>query len=348
MKNYAIVTFLIVLSILGLYLIQDILFPFIIGIILSYLFNPLTEWLVKHKVNRSVASAIVVLVISCFLLLILISFIPLIAAQVVSFISQAPKYFVNIKSFIISKIFPFSNIISEESIYSYFKRNLPNYSDEIAINAKNSLIGILSSGAELINFIALIFVTPIVMYYILKDWNTIRQYSFKLIPLKYKESINLFIYDVDKVLSGYLRGQLLVILTMIVYYVVALSILGIHNSIVLGIACGALTLIPYVGAIFSCILCSVIIFFQFNSMSPVLACVLIFVIGQTIESNIIVPRLIGDKINLNPVWLIFAMMTGGTLFGITGIILAVPIAGIVGVASRHMTKAYIKSNFYLN
>jgi predicted PurR-regulated permease PerM len=185
-----------------------------------------------------------------------------------------------------------------------------------------------------------------VAFYLLRDWNQVTQDADLCFPRQHAAKLRQLCHDIDRTLSGFIRGQALVCMIQATYYAVALSIAGLEFGALVGVATGILTFIPYLGAVIGLTTGLIIAFVQWHDSLHVLIIAGLFVVGQIMEANVITPKLVGDRIGLHPAWVIFAVLAGGALFGFTGILLAVPIAAVIGVLIRFGMQAYLSSKIY--
>jgi predicted PurR-regulated permease PerM len=199
----------------------------------------------------------------------------------------------------------------------------------------------------IINILSMLVLVPFITFYIIRDWKNILSSVLKVIPQNSKESFKSLISKIDIALSGFIRGQLNVCLVLAIYYCITLTTIGINFSIFIGITTGILTFIPFVGLLSGFICASLVAYLQFFAIKKVFMVVIIFAIGSIIE-NTLSPKLIGDKIGLHPVWLIFALLVGANLFGFVGMLSSIPCAAVLNILIRFMLEQYYKSEFYLD
>ena len=206
---------------------------------------------------------------------------------------------------------------------------------------------IFNSSIAIFNIIAIICFTPILVFYLLRDWPAIEKQVNDLMPILQKKLILEQLKQIDIVLSSYIRGQVSVCLMLSLFYVVCLSLLGLNYALLISLIAGFLTIIPYLGFIIGGTLCALVALLQFSELQYMYITLAIFVIGHLLESYIITPKLVGEKVGLHPVWIIFSLMAGGALFGFWGMFFAIPIAAILGVIIRSMIKIYLASMIYM-
>ena len=209
------------------------------------------------------------------------------------------------------------------------------------------LNSLLTRGAALIGLISLLVVTPVVAFYMLLDWEKMIATIDGLVPLRHRETVRGLAREIDTAMAGFLRGQSLVCLFLGAWYGIGLSLIGLNFGLLIGITAGILSFIPYVGSITALVLSSAVAIVQDWPQWKLLGMSLgVFLIGQFLEGNILSPKLVGDSVGLHPVWLIFALLAFGSLFGFTGLITAVPFAAAAGVILRFAVKRYRESNLY--
>ena len=335
----------IALSFAFLYQISGILFPFIISIILSYFFAPFINFLERKKISRGVGAGIVIAIVVIFITLISVTVIPLLYKQIAILVKRASEqhdYFTTILA---------PNVIGwletyDPELTTKIKDALGDFSSQILGYFASMMSKILQSSLVTINIISLVFIAPIVLFYLLRDWKTIIAVMYKLIPRKFKKVSSDLFDQIDLALSGYIIGQMYVCLTMALYYSIGLSVIGLESGLALGLVTGVLTFIPYVGSLFSAVLCCLIAAVQFGSLSYVAVIIILFAVGQFLEGHFIVPKFIGDSINLHPVWVIFGLLVGGALIGFTGVLIALPATAVLSVIIKFSIERYYKSKLY--
>ena len=209
------------------------------------------------------------------------------------------------------------------------------------------LKGLVSNGFALINLISLLLITPVVAFYMLRDWDTFVKKVDNLLPRKSKNVIREQFRQIDRALSGFIRGQLSVCLILGTYYSLGLKFVGLDLGILVGFLAGLISFIPYVGSISGFVISIILALAQFNDYTKVLEVIAVFAIGQFVEGNFLTPKLVGDNVGLHPVWVMFALLAGGVLLGFLGLMIAVPVAAIIGVLMRYTINNYKKSSLYL-
>jgi predicted PurR-regulated permease PerM len=207
---------------------------------------------------------------------------------------------------------------------------------------------IAASGLTLINTVAIVLLTPVLAFYLLLDWDKMVRTVDGLLPRAYREEIKGVLAEIDRTMAGWIRGQGSVILVDCIYYGSSLSIVGLNYGLAIGLIAGTLSFVPFLGFVLGFTLSMAVALVQFNSNWLMIAVVfLVFMIGQFLEGNVLYPKLVGSSININPVWLIFALFAFALLFGFVGLLLAVPLTAIAGVLARYAVRKYKASSLYI-
>ncbi|WCR58561.1 AI-2E family transporter [Wolbachia endosymbiont of Ctenocephalides felis wCfeJ] len=345
---------LILLVIVGtLFLVRPMIFPCLMSIIVAYLFNPLVVNFEKHKIPRLYSVIFIILALLMVFVLAITFILPVIYVQITSIlnflVSKAPS--LNLK--IIPSVLEFFNIKTGDGLFDHLSKNLAeNYSDYISyfINAfditGDFIIQVLSSSFSLIHTVSLVVITPVIFFYVLRDWPLIIAKVSELIPVPYREKVTDYFSKVDFVVSNYLKGQVNVCVVMMIFYSVGLGIIGLKHSVAIGILSGMLTFIPYIGPLIYTTIGFLSAIAQFSGWFESAAVLLLFGAGQLIDANILVPLLIGKKVHIHPAVIILGMATCASYFGLTGVLLFIPIIAVFNVSVRYAVDAYLQSEFY--
>jgi len=336
-----------VVSILLLWVLRGILLPFIVGLTLAYLLNPLVGQLQRLRLSRGWATAIVlgtviVIIAGAFFLI-----VPLLTQQAIGLARRLPGY-VNQLQDLVNRWAP------EISAWLGAERaaQVQNGLAELLTRGFD-LIGTLTgqlaqSGLTLINAISLLIITPVVAFYLLVDWDKMVGGVETLLPREYRIEIMGVLSEIDRSMSGVIRGQGSVMLVLSFYYAVGLTMTGLSFGLAVGIIAGLLSFVPYVGFLTGFVLSVGIALVQFwPNWIMVLVVLSVFLVGQFLEGNVLYPKLVGTSIGVNPVWLMFALFAFALLFGFVGLLLAVPLAAIAGVLTRFAVRKYKQSALYL-
>ncbi len=323
--------------------IHEVLLPFIIGGLLAYFLDPLADRLERNGMGRGAAAGLIIGIFSIVISIGIILLIPIIASEINDFARTLPAMIDRFREAFNEKIMQFGKAIAPEQAEEAKKA----VTAQAAPLAKNFLKNLFTSGQAVINFVTLMVITPVVSFYLLRDWDRMVARVYELLPRDYAPTIREMMYKIDRTISGYLHGMLNVILLLAAFYIFGLSLVGLDLAIVVGIIGGIAIIIPYIGTIVSGGLAVGLAYLQFSAIEPVLVVLAIFTAGQLLEGYVLTPKLVGDKIGLHPLWLIFGMLAGAALFGFVGILLAIPITAIIGVVARYLLDQYRHSHLYL-
>ncbi len=332
---------------LGIYFSLEIIFPFFMAIIISYMINPLIEKFAFLKKHRMFAAFFLVMAFFAFLSMTFMFLVPKIYDQFHSLMQMIPQYKQHVKDAIIPN-FVAQLGFEDDEIKPKLKEFFSSFSNGSFKIAADFLQGIWRSGMAIINVISLFLITPIISFYILRDFPRITNFLKKMLPKQNMNEILQQISLIDHKLSAYIRGQSLVCLLVGAYYCIMLSILGLNFSLFIGITAGLICFIPYVGLVFSVSAALVVAILQFDDVKKIYMVMMVFVVGHVVESFILTPKIIGDRIGIHAVWLLFGTFLGGNLLGFSGMLLAVPVMTILSVLISFCLKKYFHSNFYLN
>ncbi|WP_320157490.1 AI-2E family transporter [Wolbachia endosymbiont (group A) of Anomoia purmunda] len=354
-KRHITICFILLFIIGMLFLMRPMIFPCLISIIIAYLFNPLVVKFEKYRIPRSCSVIFIILVLLIAFILVITFVLPIIYVQITSILNFLVSKVPSLKLKVIPSVLEFLNIKIEDSLFDHLSKNLAeNYSNYVSyfMNAldiaSNFIIQVLSSSFSLIHTVSLMVITPVVFFYILRDWPLIIEEANKLIPIPYRGKIADYFSKVDFIISNYLKGQVNVCIVMMVFYSVSLSIIGLEHSIVIGILSGMLTFIPYVGPLLYTIIGFLSAITQFSGWFESAAVLLLFGVGQLIDSNILVPLLIGKKVHIHPTVIILGITICASYFGFIGILLFIPIIAMFNVSVEYAINKYFKSELYKN
>lgn len=336
---------IIAVTLLAVYLLRSILLPFVLGMAMAYFLDPAADRLERWKLSRGGAALLITLIFFSAIVLALSIAIPVLAGQLTEMIAAIPGYVEqfnqNIAPMIEEKLSHISPSFTEE-----IKNAIGNASGAMASASVAFFSGALSSGMAFVNVILLLLITPIVAFYMLRDWDRIMAKLDSLIPRRHIDTVHEQIAIIDCRLSGFVRGQLIVCTMLGIYYALGLTLAGLNFGFIIGLATGFLTILPYAGVAIGMIIGLLVAVFQFDSITPIIVVAVVFASGQFIEGNFITPKLVGDKVGLHPVWMIFAMLAGAALFGFVGALLAIPVAAILGVLTRFAITRYQQSSYF--
>lgn len=336
---------LLVVTLVCVYLLRSVLLPFVAGMAVAYLFDPVCDKLQTWKVSRTWATALVTFgfVLTCVLVLLLV--IPAVISQLATFIERAPDYLAAIQREATALIETLRDRL-DPGTQQKVKSVLSNSANEIFGWATGVIGGIVSGGVAFFSFVSLLVITPVVAFYLLRDWDNLVDKVDDWLPRRHRDTVRRLAQEVDVTLAGFLRGQGTVCLTLAVFYAVGLTAAGLDFGLVVGLIAGFLSFIPYVGSMVGLLLSVGLALAQFDSWVSVAIVAAVFFVGQALEGNFLTPKLVGDRVGLHPVWVMFALLAGGALFGFVGVLLAVPVAAVVGVGVRFALQQYRRSAYY--
>ena len=324
-----------------LWLLADALLPFVLGAAIAYLTDPIADWLEKHGLSRLLSTVVITVASIGAVVIGLLLVVPVLVGQTRQIISQMPWLVDEIGSLIAL----WTPEVEEEG--SFVSGALANLRESAEKWSVGLLQRVWSGGLALINFVALLLVTPVVAFYLLMDWDRIVAAVDDYLPREHRETIHHLSRELDRVLSGFVRGQLSVCLILGVFYAAALMIVGLKFGLLIGIFAGLISFIPFVGSIVGGLLSVGVAAAQYWE-DPVWIAVVaaIFAVGQAVEGNFLTPKLVGGKVGLHPVWLLFALSAFGVVFGFVGVLIAAPAAAVIGVLTRFFLARYKAGRLY--
>lgn len=317
-----------------------------LGAVLAYMLNPGVEWLVKHKLPRPLAVSLVltVLVLSIVSLVFVIQ--PLLQHQAGLVQEKFPLFIEKMSHSLIPTLNSYLGTelhIDGASVREFIANKLGQSTQLIT----NAIVNSIKVGASAIfGWLGLAFLVPIVLFYLLLDWPQLLLSVRSFLPRRWEPKVTRLLDDIDQLLSQFFRGQLLVMLVLALYYSVALAVAGFGSALAIGLLTGLLVFIPYIGFAFGLILALVSAAVEFGSLSGFASVAIIYGLGQVIESFFLTPKLVGKRIGLHPVAVIFALMAFGHLFGFVGVLVALPVSAALLVAFGRARRHYFSSRFY--
>ena len=337
---------IVTITLFLLYLLAPILLPFISAALLAYLGDPLVDRLERMKLSRTLSVVIVFSLIFIILVPLLLFLIPLLQEQLSSLLKKLPDYI----QWGVTNIQPMLQDSLGINFPSLDVEQLKTTVAEEWTNAGGFFKGLLRtvshSGLVVAGWLANIVLIPVITFYLLRDWDHLVSYIHDLLPRSVEGKISLMAKESDEVLGAFLRGQMLVMLALGVIYSIGLRLVGVEFSLLIGLFAGLLSFIPYMGLIVGVIIAGAAVLFQTHDMTNLLWVFLVFGVAQMIEGMFLTPVLVGDRIGLHPVAVIFAVLAGGQLFGFFGILLALPVFAVLAVLLRHGHARYKSSKIY--
>jgi predicted PurR-regulated permease PerM len=335
-----------VLLVLAIGLLRPILLPFVAGIVIAYFLNPAAEWLNNWGLSRAVASVLIVAAFVCAIAVALVLLVPLLLNQAQEFAVALPEE--------LSRLRTLLEAWARERLgghYPDFQSGLDRTSQTLSDNwasLAGALAGSLwSQGLALFNFVALMLVTPLVVFYVLMDWHPMLAKIDSWLPREHAPTLRRLAADINAAVSAFIRGQGTVCFVLAVYYALTLTAVGLKYGLLVGLGTGLLSFVPFVGWALGLITATIIAIVQFwPDYLPILMVIGIFAGAQVLDAGFLSPNIVGSKIGLHPVWLIFSLFVFSYLFGFVGVLVAVPIAAAVGVLVRFALSLYLSSGVY--
>lgn len=324
------------------YLLAPVLTPFIAAALLAYMGDPLADRLQKLKMPRTLAVAMVFLITFVVLALLLLLIGPLISSQVGALFDALPDIAHRVEQVWLPTILGWLNIEAGPDVgVAPF---LAKYGEMFGSWSGKVLLSVSKSGGALAAAVLSLFLIPIITFYMLRDWDSIMAHLGALIPGSQRETVVELARESDEVLSAFLRGQILVMLALAVIYSLGLSLVGLKFAIAIGVVSGLVSFVPYLGFVFGIALAGLTVVLEPDPLWQLVGVVATFSIAQFIEGSVLTPKLVGDRIGLHPVIIIFAVAAGGQLFGFFGILLALPAAAVLSVLVRFAFHRYLKEH----
>jgi predicted PurR-regulated permease PerM len=344
-KQYLWIVGVLVVVFLALRWLGSVLTPFLVGAILAYLGTPAVNRAEKRGVPRSLATLFVILFIALLLAALFLVLIPLVQSEVTSITRRLPDLFAQFSDRVapfLQEKFGITVALDFDSIRTFISEN----AQEARNLSARLLSGVKTGGAIVLSLLINLALIPVVMFYLLRDWNMILARLDDLLPRRWGPKVRSISREVDSVLAEFLHGQLLVMLALAAYYSIALSIARLDHAAAIGIVTGVLVFIPYVGFGLGFLLGVTAAILEFHGWPGFFAVLAVYGVGQLLESYVLVPFLVGDRIGLHPLAVIFALLAFGDLFGFAGVLMALPVSAVLLVGLRHLRRAYVDSPVY--
>lgn len=343
--NKYFVSFLLIVTVVLLYFLAPVLTPFLVGTLLAYLFNPVVNMLTSLRFPRWLAVVTVFLVLVLIIALIIFLLVPLIQLQLSHLANAIPLVIAWLQNTVLpflNEHFGVSGVVDVPTLQKHITENWARAGGVVSW----LLTTILHSGFTLVSWLVHLVLIPVVTFYLLYDWNKVVSNVRSMIPRRYEPTIVALVSECDAVLSSFFRGQLMVMVSLGLYYSVGLSIIGLTTGLMIGLSVGLLCIIPYLGVIVGIISATIAAYVQFGDLKHVFMVLLLFAVGQALEGMFLTPRLVGHRIGLHPVAVIFSVLAGGKLFGFFGVLLALPVASVIMVMIRFLNRYYRSSPLY--
>jgi predicted PurR-regulated permease PerM len=328
------------------YALGPILAPFVIAAVFAYICDPAVSWMVERRVPRPLAVLLVILGLGASLLLLVLILAPLIYREAITLVGRLPDLIELLNSRVAPMLMERFGIdlqFDAAFVRTWITENWSTAQDLVPV-----LLGHLrQGGSALIGVAALVFLIPVVMFYLLQDWPKLLDHVESVIPRPILTRTMRILNDIDSVLSQFLRGQLSVMLLLAVFYSVGLWLAGLKFALPVGVLTGLLVFIPYVGFGGGLVLAILTALLQADGWSPLIGVAIVYGIGQVVETFVLTPYLVGERIGLHPVVVIFALMAFGQLFGFVGVLIALPASAAILVGLREVRTEWLASRLYL-
>ena len=328
-----------------LWLLSPILAPFLAAAILAYIFDPAVSKLETRGVPRTAGTVLALLLLIVAVALLMVIILPLFYKEIAQLIEQMPAFMERMRTTVVPWLNDKLGIEIALDSASFRQFVSDNMQDASGI-AKKIFASLGVGGLAVVGFLINLLLIPVVLFYVLRDWKPLLAGVDATVPRRFHGTINKLAGEIDAVLSEFLRGQLSVMVLMSVFYVAGLWLAGLNFALPVGLITGLLVFIPYLGSGTGLILGTVAAVMQFPSMNGVFMVWAVFGVGQLLEGFVVTPWLVGDRIGLHPVAVIFAILAGGALFGFFGVLLALPTAAVIMVLLRYVHEKYLNSDFY--
>ena len=327
-------------------LLREILLPFVAGMVLAYLLDPLATSLERLGLNRLLATLVIVALLIAGITVLALLTAPTLVRELAHFIDNSPRYVRQLQELANDPQRPWLRTIIADGM-SYAERSI---NDLVALGASwatNFLQSAWSGGRALISVFSLLVVTPIIACYLLYDWHRMIAVVDNWVPPAHRDTVRALARDVDDTIGGFIRGQSAICLVLGLFYALALTVIGLAHGMVIGFSAGIINFVPYLGSLLGLLVSTCVAIVQFwPNWTMIMVVPAIFFAGQFLADYLLSPYLVGRRVNLNPVWLMFALFAFGYLFGFVGLLIAVPLAAAIGVLVRFALARYYASPLY--
>jgi predicted PurR-regulated permease PerM len=329
-----------------IYLVGDILTPFIFGAFVAYFLDPVADKFEEKGLSRSLSTVLTLSIFCAILAGVIMVFGPLFFDQIGGLIEKIPVYIAQLEQEHGMALRKYLDMV-QPGLQDQAKDMAFKFSNELFKISGVLLTGLFTSGAAVFSVISLVLISPIIAFYLLRDWDILVKKIDDLLPREKVSVIRKNFMKIDEIISAYIRGQVSVCIIMAIFYSINLTIVGLNYGFAIGFLTGILSFIPYVGMAIGAITGLTVAYIQFGFGDGMLLVLAVFIFGNVIEGNFVTPKLVGDSVELHPAWIIFALLAGGAVFGFKGILIAIPSAAVIGVLTRSSVEAYKTSGLYL-
>lgn len=329
-----------------LWLLAPVLTPFAVSALLAYLGDPLVDRLDRWKLSRTSAVCVVFALMTLAIVGVVLLLIPMLERQISAFIEQLPRYIDWIQSRVLPWVHANIGINVEAFDPAQLIAMLKQHWQQAGGVAATVLGGLSKSGLAVLGWVANLLLIPVVTFYFLRDWDALVARVRELLPRAIEPTVSRLTRESDEVLGSFLRGQLSVMLALGTVYSIGLWLVGVDLALLIGMLAGLVSFVPYLGVLVGAAAGIIAALVQHGDWLHPLLVLGVFAVGQTLEGFVLTPWLVGDRIGLHPVAVIFAIMAGGQLFGFLGVLLALPVAAIAMVVLRWLHARYTESRLY--
>jgi predicted PurR-regulated permease PerM len=347
-QRFALIIGLLVVAWLALQLFAAVLAPFVAAAVLAYGLDPPTTRLTSLGLPRGVAALLMILASFAAVLLFALLLYPLVIEQVGLLVHRIPQYATLLQSWAQDVLTRLQDQFGSDVVNNKLRDLASGQAGSMLSIVLSTVTGVIGSGFAIFNLLSLAVVTPVVGFYMLRDWPNVLRMVDSWLPYRYREVLRAQAREVDRILSAWVRGQALCCLILALYYAVGLTTAGLDLGLIVGLTAGLLSFIPYVGSIAGGVTAIGLALAQFPHWHGVAVVGAVLIVGQILEGYVIYPRFLGDRVELPAVWVIFALLAGGAAFGFLGVMLAVPVAATIGVLARFWLRRYLASPLYLD
>ncbi|MGZ5007765.1 MAG: AI-2E family transporter [Methylobacter sp.] len=328
------------------YLLAPVLMPFALAAMLAYLGDPLTDKLETYRLSRTKAVLVVFSAMTLVLVLVLLLLVPLLESQVENFLDNLPAYAAWLNETVIPWLQARFHLGIRPVNLNQIVNLIKGHWEQAGGMAASIMSSVSYSGGVLAEWLMNLLLIPVVTFYLLRDWDVLVVKVSDLLPRRIEPTVSKLAREVDTVLGAFVRGQFYVMLALGSIYTIGLWMTGLDLALLIGMSAGLVSFVPYLGSIVGIVTACVATLVQYHDLVRLVPVAIVFIVGQSMEGMVLTPMLVGDKIGLHPVAVMFAVLAGGQLFGFLGILLALPVASIVMVLLRHVHDLYRYSDFY--
>ena len=328
-----------------LYMLRSVMLPFVAGMAVAYFLDPLADRMERVGLSRTLATAIICLVFFGVMGIGLTLLAPVIQQQVMTFVHKVPTYAQSLQMRAMPLLEEVYRHLSPEDL-DKLRSSAGSYAGTAVEWGVGVAKGVLSGSIAVMSILSLLFITPVVTFYLLRDWDYMVAKVDSWLPRHHAEIIRFEMKEIDRTIAGFVRGQAMVCMILAVFYGIGLTLTGLDLGLMIGLGTGLGAFVPYVGMLIGLIASVGLAFAQGGEWHLLAGVGVVFLIGNVLEGNFLTPKLVGDRVGLHPVWIIFSLLAGGALFGFVGILLGVPAASVIGVLVRFALQNYMNSSLY--